>query len=142
MATRTSDNPTMARRYFSILIAAWSFWGIPALCVAGVLAHPCAPEDKRCQNTDAPNCSHEETDSKHDGECGHESDCESDPCSKMVVGRERSSDDGPLVLLDAVAIAPWAENSVQALRSTRTSNDVATDIVKLPSYASAIPLLI
>ena len=136
------DNVAMALRYFSILMAGWSFWGMSVLCVAGVLEHPCAPEGKRCQETDAPNCSHEEPGCPHDGGCGHESDCESDPCSTMLVGRERSSDDGPLVSLDVVAIAKCTENSVQALRSTWTPNDVATDNVQIPIHLSDIPLLI
>lgn len=115
---------------------------MPALCVAGVLEHPCAPEGKRCQETDAPNCSHEEPGCPHDGGCGHESDCESDPCSTMLVGRERSSDDSPLVSLDAVAIAQWNEHSVQALGSTRIPDSVAKDIVQIPTHPSDIPLLI
>ena len=132
----------MARRYFSILIATWSFWGMPALCVAGLLEHPCAPEGKHCQDTDAPDCSHEEPDCPHDGGCSHESDCESDPCSTMVFGRERTSDDGPLVSLDAVAAAQWTEHSVQVLGSTRIPDNVATDSVQIPTHPSDIPLLI
>jgi hypothetical protein len=132
----------MLRRHFAILITTWAFFGMPALCVAGVLEHPCAPDDNHCEKTDTHDCSHEEPDSPHDGGCGHESDCESDPCSTMVVGRERSSDDGPIVSLDAVAIAPCTENSVQALRSTWSPDDVATGNVQLPTHPSDIPLLI
>lgn len=136
------DNSTMVRRYCSILIATWSVWGMPALCVGGVLEHPCAPERKQCQDTDASKCLHEEPGCPHDGDCGHESDCESDPCATTVIGRERSSKDDPLVSLDVVAIAQWTEHSAQALRSTPTRYSIATDNVQFHTHPSDIPLLI
>lgn len=40
----------------------------PALCVAGVLAHPC--------------------ESTHEGPCEHESDCTADPCNAVYVRPE------------------------------------------------------
>ncbi len=136
------DNAVMVRRHFSILVAAWSFWGVPVLCVAGVLEHPCAPNDNHCQESDAPDCSHEGPDCPHDGGCGHGSDCESDPCSTIVLGRERPSDDTPSVSFEAIATVQWTQDSLQPLRSTRTPVNAATGYVQLPTHASDTPLLV
>lgn len=59
-------------RYFGFIAGCWAFVGLPALCVGGMLKHPCA-------------CPHaEESDHPEDEGCGHENDCANDPCGEIV----------------------------------------------------------
>ncbi len=55
----------MGREISSILVVVLSVLVVPALCMGGVLLHPC-------------DCCHED-------DCGHEEACASDPCSEWVV---------------------------------------------------------
>jgi hypothetical protein len=52
----------------ALSIAMWTFVAMPALCVAGAVEHAC-------------NCG-------LDSHCEHESQCESDPCSQVVVRKD------------------------------------------------------
>lgn len=67
---------------FVLFAAVWTFVGMPALCAGGVLTHPCA-------------CPHSQ-DSDHQEEegCGHETDCESDPCEVVVARPQEGQDSG------------------------------------------------
>ncbi len=63
-------------RAILIFAAFWSFVAMPVLCEGGLLLHAC---------------------SQHDSEgCGHESDCQDDPCAKFVADRGRSGPRGGL----------------------------------------------
>lgn len=55
----------MGREISSVLVVVLSVMVVPALCMGGVLLHPC-------------DCCHED-------DCGHEDACASDPCSEWVV---------------------------------------------------------
>ena len=59
-------------RYFGFVAGCWAFIGLPALCVGGMLTHPCA-----CPHAD-------EADHPENEGCGHESDCATDPCGEIV----------------------------------------------------------
>lgn len=59
-------------RYFGFIAGCWAFVGLPALCVGGMLTHPCA-----CPHAD-------ESDHPEDEGCGHENDCATDPCGEIV----------------------------------------------------------
>lgn len=67
----------MLVRLFTIAIATLSLQVLPVLCLANLLEHPC-------------DCSKPDQDCR----CGHEQDCSSDPCAKILLndGRSRSDD--------------------------------------------------
>lgn len=73
-------------RVLAMLLVSWSLVLAPALCLAGVLKHDCegmCPEPAR-------EAAH------HDGasSCGHEADCQGDPCSSLVTpGRDPNPQD-------------------------------------------------
>ncbi|MEK6675955.1 MAG: hypothetical protein AABZ47_09920 [Planctomycetota bacterium] len=59
-------------RYLGLLAGCWTFVVMPALCVGGVLMHPC-------------DCPHTGDLDHQDKEgCGHESECATDPCGDVV----------------------------------------------------------
>lgn len=79
----------MQMRITGALLCLWSLQGVPVLCAAGVLLHPCNLENP-CQSR----CDHGRDDDGHDHPappegCGHEQDCPDDPCSDLTVGAER-----------------------------------------------------
>ena len=60
------------RTYFCTAIGVWALLLMPALCVGGVLMHPCE-------------CTHsEDADHPEESGCGHESHCAADPCGDIV----------------------------------------------------------
>ncbi len=71
-------------RQIAVLIVAWTLTGVPALCLAGVLAHECACGEEEAQVG-----------------CAHEFSCESDPCSEFVMRQDESGWD----LLDGAPLA-------------------------------------
>ena len=71
----------MFHRGSSIVATAWALWGMPLLCVAGVLEHPCAPQNVHGDGG-VEHRSPSEREGSHDGDCGHESDCGADPCQQ------------------------------------------------------------
>jgi hypothetical protein len=60
------------RSLSALFLVAWALVVVPALCVAGVLAHGCACEDEVA--------------------CAHETDCDVDPCSELVARTDESAD--------------------------------------------------
>ncbi len=69
----------MLVRSLSIVAVTFVLQGMPALCLAGLLEHPCT-------------CSHPQ----EDCHCEHEQDCSSDPCAKLLTSQNRSrADDLP-----------------------------------------------
>jgi hypothetical protein len=108
-------------RWTLLLIAIWSVIAAPALCVAGVLAHECHCEDEIA--------------------CDHESACESDPCSEMLLRRDSSAGD---VLITAFADAlpvtrlEWPENP--SLPPSAPAASLAIPLVGV-RHASDLPLL-
>ncbi|GMU23704.1 MAG: hypothetical protein AMXMBFR13_37820 [Phycisphaerae bacterium] len=78
----------MLVRLFTFAALTFSLQGLPVLCLAGLLEHPCA-------------CS----EPQEDCHCEHEQDCSSDPCSKILTSQSRSrADDVPDGTSVAVAI--------------------------------------
>ncbi|MBZ0270048.1 hypothetical protein K8I85_18000 [bacterium] len=67
-----------------VLTALWAVTFAPALCATGVLAHECPCADERA--------------------CEHESDCDTDPCSDLLLRRDEARHDvdpSPDALTDA-----------------------------------------
>lgn len=133
----------MPQRCCAILIASWALWGLPTLCVAGALKHPCAPGSTPCPGEDTPQCTHNEPAYPHDGGgCGHESGCASDPCSESVISREPSSDDEPLSAPEPLLLEPQS-GEVATARGQVPRPDHSPPLgVRIPVHASDIPLLI
>jgi len=96
----------MARfRSFILVAAGWAFIGMPALCTGGILTHPC-------------DCRHsQEADHGEKGGCGHETECESDPCGVVVIRPQDGNDAGQWLcdtLTDAHPFAAVLFNSDQS----------------------------
>ena len=73
-------------RIVAILLVSWSLVLAPALCLAGVLKHDC---DGLC-----PETSHENAHRDAESSCGHEAECQTDPCSNLVTpGRGSASEE-------------------------------------------------
>lgn len=71
----------MRSPFWTIAVAAWALVGMPSLCTAGLLVHPCDSES-------AAHTDHEENnhhDHSDDDGCRHESDCAQDPCSELSI---------------------------------------------------------
>ena len=69
------------RQYFAILTVLWTFGGVPVLCMAGALEHPCECDDQHSGGESTSVKPLTETTPQHENECSHESQCHSDPCS-------------------------------------------------------------
>ena len=108
----------MGRRISCILVVVLSVLVVPALCMGGVLLHPCE-------------CCHED-------ECGHEDACASDPCPEWVVRNDDFTHD---VTEDQPSAAPAQILNDEACFIERRLSAAQTRPV-LPFPASDIPLLI
>ena len=113
----------MGRRFAAIGFVTWSLMAMPALCVGGVVEHPC--------------------DCATPGGCSHEGDCDNDPCSGSTARVERQTDDGstpsPVVPLGSACVTVTSDVLAQPLLA---------DVFRPPSgpnlacRESDIPLLI
>lgn len=77
------------RMVISVLLVAWATQIAPALCVAGVLIHPCQCSE-RAGGEHTDDCDHETG-------CSHEGNCAADPCEDNYLRVERQCDDGNFV---------------------------------------------
>ncbi len=132
----------MLRRHCAILLVAGALWGLPTLCVAGVLKHPCARDDGRCGQGEPCERSHEEPGCSHEGGCGHESDCSSDPCADAVVRSERSTHGAPSPPLQSAVLAAQADAGAFVSSRGLLSGVTQTRHFGRPIPESDIPLLI
>ncbi len=119
-------------RIAAIFMITWGLIITPALCVAGVLHHPCDPVST--------------SDHEHDDPCPHESTCPQDPCGvvSVIVRATQYRDPGSMAEFlgapaPAVAISACRESDVDtsvlpSLRSPPSG--------RLPFPDSDIPLLI
>ncbi len=133
------DNQAMPRSYCAILVVAWSLWGLPTLCVGGVLQHACADHDEGCDEHEK---SHEESGCPQTGECEHESDCGSDPCVGTVARFERSDDSVSSPALQPFALADLLNEAAPAASLARVAVDTPTRDFRLRIHSSDLPLLI
>mgnify|MGYP001163268372 CR=1 FL=1 len=121
-------------RVFRLSLILWSLALMPSLCVGGVIGHPCS-------TSSAP--SHP-AGSEQDGSCDHETGCEADPCSVVVV-RGDEFDAGQLTAVDLVPLTLVEcpcdlESDNQISRPLRS--DLRLHLYNLPFPQADIPLLI
>lgn len=153
-----ADSLIMIRRYFCILIAVWAFWGMPTLCVAGMLKHTCAPE-QNCSPKDQPcdeghdshdsdhshesDLPHDEQNPLHSEGCNHESGCVSDPCSTSVTRPDRDRDTVAALPLCPVALPSIVidDSCLANCRHSRSTKCIEP-LNELPLYQSDLPLII
>jgi len=104
----------------------------------------CAVEDEHCQESIAPDCTHEEPEVPQDGGCGHESDCDSDPCSTPAVAREQWDDATPLLapVLLTMLPAPIVDDPSDRQTDRWIVGKTEVDSVSLRAHPSDLPLLI
>ncbi len=130
---------TMLRSYCAIFVVAWSLWGLPTLCVGGVLEHLCADHDERCDEHEQ---SHEESGCPQTGECEHESDCGSDPCVGTVARFERCDDSVSALTLQPCVLADLFQETTPTASLARAAVDRPTRDFRLRIHPSDLPLLI
>ena len=109
----------MLTRAATILLTTWSLIGLPTLCEAGGILHPC-------------DCAQEGT-----GE--HESDCPDDPCDSATVTQDRRPRaECVLLLFPATAVL----ESTPQLPSERGFEQASSClvVVRLPYPPSDVPL--
>lgn len=122
-------------------MAIWSLIGSPVLCVAGALRHDCGDCAEAASDSPAC-CAVEVADCGEDDGCGHESDCELDPCGNTVIRPESSSDFLPDLSPAPLLVAVDPGNDLRGA-------SVAVSPVHIPErtppptlHRSDIPLLI
>lgn len=129
------DLRVMFRRAWTITIAGWALVGLPTLCTAGILTHPCEPEE----SSRPVQHSHNE---KEDG-CHHEPDCAQDPCSELSVRNDHEdvhSVVSGIFLLAAEFIPPT--DSAEHPLPFRALRFACLQFCRLPCPKSVFPLLI
>lgn len=132
----------MVSRAFILAVACWALQISPALCLAGVLSHPC---DARIENESAPPSfsasDHDHTESES-GTCTHETNCGSDPCQDGPVVKDGSN--RALGIVTAQVALP-AINSPKTLRvqlESRADLRGSSNRPHLSFHQSDLPLLI
>ena len=137
----------------SILVSAcWAFVAMPALCMGGILGHPC--------ETPSQCCGHEGPDDGGAGcdgpdSCSHESDCWNDPCRLFVAARNggpgwgQPGSDGDREVFEvqlridgAVPLASADLPLISHVRSHWPSHRGCAAPRALPCHESDLPLLI
>jgi hypothetical protein len=113
----------MVFRLGILLIACWALLGVPTLCSAGVLLHEC-----ECAEG---------------AQCGHETDCSSDPCA-TIISAYRSSQLPPqhqlfVALADPILLSA---NTGAISLSGQHSIYCALERVNIPYPHSDLPLLL
>lgn len=125
----------MLRRLWTLAFASWAFVGMPYLCTAGILTHPCPPEESR----QPVQHSHDEDDNG----CHHESDCAQDPCSELSIRNDR--DDSQTVTSESVPIAReflLLDDLMEHIRPVGAIPRLVLRLPHLPCPESVLPLLI
>ena len=129
-------------RYGAILLVVWALVGLPTLCIAGALPHDCACGDSRA-SAEPSDCTHEQPHCSHNGACNHESDCGSDPCSKLTASRPEQYNDVAETVPLVVACPSFAASvSQRASLNVRESFSERVPGKNLPYPSSDLPLLI
>ena len=124
----------------TIAVAAWALVGLPSLCTAGVLTHPCAPESAVHPDQEH---GHDHDENPGESQCQHESDCAQDPCSELTIRND--SDELPIPTDE---LHPCADAVPVVNVPGISPNDFASryrDMLPIPDLAcaeSALPLLI
>lgn len=133
----------MKSRSFAILTVLWAFGGVPVLCMAGALEHPCECDDQHSGGERTFDQPITETTPKQENECSHESQCHSDPCSVAVTHKHRiGHDPSSLTLLfTSLFICDTNNHSTSlAVQSALPSSEIQTSLGSpLPGV---LPLLI
>ena len=133
------------------MMACWSLWLMPALCMGGMLAHACPTEERGCGPDDHGHDDHGHDHHGHDDapmapqpvdDCNHESDCSSDPCAGSLAIAGRLGDD-VVEFIAAVALAPGVSTPCSRVIPA-WFDPVIPDAAPppLPIHDSDIPLLI
>jgi hypothetical protein len=96
------------RKIVSVALTLWALLAMPTLCEAGVLTHNCVCDASvRCEHS---------TDCGHSfGGCRHEGGCSDDPCSRLTVRVERSTENSLLSFRAADAPISHAASEITLL---------------------------
>jgi hypothetical protein len=119
---------------------------MPALCMGGVLGHPCEAEIQCCDHAclDDAGAGGDETDP-----CSHEGDCLSDPCRSFVVtidgGQRCGARETIQVQLRIDGPLPFASADMPVVALARSPHPLQRGIpapLAPPCHESDLPLLI
>lgn len=124
--------------FWPVLLVSWALVGLPALCTAGALDHPCARQEAGKSND--PCHSEDEND---DG-CTHESDCVHDPCSELNIRTERDEFVADELAGEHHACIndPASDSCVLSLSSLSAFPVLPPQLQRTPDICFNIPLLI
>jgi hypothetical protein len=78
----------MGRSILATGLVAWALIGAPALCVAGLIRHPCESAGIACRTTVADCACDADPGDPESPNSSHEGDCDQDPCTGLVVRPE------------------------------------------------------
>lgn len=106
----------------TVLTAVWALLALPALCVGGVIVHPCD-----CAATSG---------------CGHEAACWTDPCNTITVRTEQQGDIGMPAPGAASVPVCWTVDLQVFAEAFRVDASESPPCENLPYPRSDIPLLI
>jgi hypothetical protein len=128
----------MIRVTTKILLIAWVAM-VPALCLGGVLVHPCECPVEGCEDSaNELGCVPEEKDG-----CGHESSCSGDPCAMLRVGQTAFAADLEMTLFVAPISIHDADIEIDRLAQAPGVRSAETPPrTSLPYPPSDLPLLI
>jgi len=131
----------MVLRVLNLVVACWALQISPSLCLAGLLTHPCNPnEDRTC----ATSSSHSERnhDQPDSGSCSHEDECNADPCQDSPVVKDGG--DHPLGDATSLAALPGftAPSISLARHEIHTCSNGPPNRPRLPLHQSDLPLLL
>ncbi|MHC4064177.1 MAG: hypothetical protein ACYSUQ_06550 [Planctomycetota bacterium] len=123
-------------RCVAIILCLLVFHVVPALCVSGVLAHPCG-----CEET--AGCDAECEPNPGTCQCQHEADCGDDPCGTVLTKPKSDENDAAALVQPSVAPADLPDDDHR--RCTSTGPQVRWESLPrdaLPYHPSDLPLLL
>ncbi|HNO77510.1 MAG TPA: hypothetical protein PKN33_05560 [Phycisphaerae bacterium] len=136
----------MRRKLLNLILACWALQISPALCLAGVISHPCDPAaNDTCQHENQTSDRSLESDhpaNEPDGSCSHEDDCSADPCQQVAATNNARVDSPHEQIPVLVAIGSETCAIDSTLPSTLIHTAPSPHRLCLPAHASDLPLLI
>ncbi len=141
----------MARKLFNLAIAFWALQISPALCLAGVLSHPCGPnEDAGLHPCESAGAHDDHAESRFaaidsgpvSGSCSHEDDCSADPCQDVPVLQDAGSSVPARCVYTPVLFGAIGIDSTSTLRGTYPHISDPPDDLPLPRHPSDLPRIV
>jgi len=130
------------RDYLALVLVVGALVAVPALCVGGLIEHPCDCEP--CHDRGAPGPGRDGGHEDDGGGCGHEDTCVNDPCTSLVARQDRSDetiDDWPPCACFSIELFGLIRDSLNDRALGRDGRPTGCS-PNLPYPPSDLPLLI